>query len=304
MKLDEMTERETNIYRNLQQQKDSVMRNGHECSIGTRRRYNDALDLYCKIMATEFAKQNIKKINNNHLERVVEVLQESGYSKSTVSNTMSAIRYFYRKAIGLKFRIKSNKELGVDSRGKEDRIGPNRAMTEKEKDDLIDCAFNKGRMDFVFGISIANLLGLRIHEVFKLRRSTVKKALKSGKLRTVGKGGLVRYQSLNNKQSDLLKGVLEWSDNGDDRIFVKKNEAHRSIKDMQEFIAKNRDGIQKPGRYKITFHSLRHKYAQDRYRELRDEGLTDLEARYQLTSELGHGRVSVTDVYLKDFSEI
>jgi site-specific recombinase XerD len=300
MKLNEMNDREMNIFKNLQQQKDSIMKNGHEGSIGTRRRYNDALDLFCKIMAIEFSKQNIRKISNHHIERVVEVLQESGYSKSTVTNTMSAIRYFYRKAIGTRFIIKNNRDLGVDARGKEDRIGPNRAMTDKEFDQLTDIAFNHGRMDIVLALDLGKTFGLRIHEVYKMSASIVKEALKTGKLRTVGKGGLIRYQPLdNNKKRSLLEVVLEQKIKSNDKIFVHNHDTHLKIKEIQKFIADNRKEVQEKGRYQVTFHSLRHNYAQSRYQELLNSGMSETESKYTLIREIGHSRLSVCDIYLK-----
>lgn len=46
-------------------------------------------------------------------------------------------------------------------------------------------------------------------------------------------------------------------------------------------------------------HGLRYAYAQRRYQELLSEGLADVDARRQVSRELGHERLSITSLYLQ-----
>lgn len=78
---------------------------------------------------------------------------------------------------------------------------------------------------------------------------------------------------------------------------------------IKDWIANHRekfeDNVQKEiakieGREKTdcTFHGLRHRYARDRYNEEIQKGLTERQARIQVSHKLGHGRDEVTKVYL------
>jgi len=48
----------------------------------------------------------------------------------------------------------------------------------------------------------------------------------------------------------------------------------------------------------LTFHGLRHSWANKRYNELVQSGLSDKDSRAIVSSELGHGRESVTQIYI------
>ncbi|WP_373205608.1 hypothetical protein [Clostridium tertium] len=48
----------------------------------------------------------------------------------------------------------------------------------------------------------------------------------------------------------------------------------------------------------LTFHGLRHFYCQNRYSELVRVGVIDLQARKIVSRELGHYRISITEIYL------
>ncbi len=51
-------------------------------------------------------------------------------------------------------------------------------------------------------------------------------------------------------------------------------------------------------KHPLTFHGLRHTFAAEKYLQLMDEGLDDLDARYAVSRLLGHNRSDVTTVYL------
>src|SRR5690606_19508821 len=87
------------------------------------------------------------------------------------------------------------------------------------------------------------------------------------------------------------------------KVFVKENEkTHEVIKQVQNFIHNYRNQVQedlKNGRANITFHGLRHTYAQERYKELRESGKGDYNAKLTVARELGHFRIEITNTYLK-----
>lgn len=293
MMMKSMTDVETNIYRNLKLQVNAVFRHSHECSYKTRERYKDAMLSFSKFLAIEYRKQNVTKIKNEHIQKYVLHMQKEGYSTSYVTTNLSAIRYFYDKISKGKFIIKSNRELGVDARKHDERIGPDRSISKIELNNLLVKATEIDRKDFVFAIKICENFGLRIHEVYSMRHSQIRDALKSETLKVKGKGGLIRYIPIKDNKI-LLNEIDAYKRTGTDRIFVSKDEkTHLKIKEMQEFVNSSR---KKNENY--TFHSIRHYYAQDLYKYLRSNGMTDFEARMIVANRLGHNRVEVSSIYL------
>lgn len=288
-----MSDKEINIYNNLKMQVNSVFKHSHECSYKTRDRYKDAMYSFSKFLAIEYRKQNITKIKNEHIQEYVLHMQKEGYSTSYVTTNLSAIRYFYDKISKGKFIIKSNRELGVNARIQNERIGPDRSIAKDELTNLLERAKDIGRKDFVLVIKICEKFGLRIHEVYSLRHSQIKEGLKTGDLKVKGKGGLIRHIPIDDNKI-LLNEVDAYKKTGTDRIFVSKEEkTHLKIKEMQEFVnttRRNKEGY--------TFHSIRHYYAQNLYKDLRNKAMTDYEARMIVANRLGHNRVEVSSIYL------
>lgn len=293
MKMKPMTDAEANIYSNLKLQVNAVFKHSHECSYKTRDRYKDAMLSFAKFLAVNYRKQNITKIKNNHVKEYVLHMQSQGYSTSYVTTNLSAIRYFYDKTSKGRFTIKSNRELGVNARKQEERIGPDRSITKSELNGLLERAKHNGRMDFVLEIKVCEKFGLRIHEVFSMRHTQVREALKTGSLKVKGKGGLIRYIPIENNRKLLIE-IDAYKKTGIDRIFVGLEEkTHLKIKELQEFINKSRNEKED-----YTFHSIRHSYAQNLYESLVAKGLTDYEARAIVANRLGHHRVEVSSIYL------
>lgn len=54
----------------------------------------------------------------------------------------------------------------------------------------------------------------------------------------------------------------------------------------------------------LTFHGLRHSYAQERYTHFRELGFSDKQARMRVAVDLGHFRTEITEVYLNRKSNI
>lgn len=293
MMIKPMTDVETNIYRNLKLQVNAVFRHSHECSYKTRERYKDAILSFLKFLAIEYRKQNVTKIKNEHIQKYVLHMQKEGYSTSYVTTNLSAIRYFYDKTSKGKFIIKNNSELGVYARKKDERIGPNRSINKVELDSLLEKAKEIGRMDYILIIKICEMFGLRIHEVYSMRHSQIREALKTGNLKVKGKGGLIRYIPIENNRKLLIK-VSAYKKTGIDRIFVASEEkTHLKIKEMQEFV-----NISRKENENYTFHAIRHYYAQNLYKYLISNGMTDYEARLIVANRLGHNRIEVSSIYL------
>ena len=291
----EMDEKTLNIYRNLSNQIDKVFRHTRQGSIKTRHRYEDGMNHFDKFLAEIFKKQNLKKIENKHLQAYVEQMQESGYSKSYITTNLSAIRYFIDIKGGDSKMLSTNKELGVEHRTREDRIGSNKAWSEDEVRKFVEYAENNGEVRYANMVKLAYSEGLRIHEVARLDKSQLVNALKEDILIVKGKGGLVRNIPIHNKE--LVQRLCDDTKNGY-KVFINKEEqTHKVINNLQVFIYNYNKEFNNSDK-NLTFHGLRHAYAQNRCRELRNKGIDDYNARLKVSKELGHFRVEITEIYL------
>lgn len=299
-KIEDMSQTEFNIYENLKGQVNATFKHSHECAFKTRETYQERMEVFCKFMALEYRKQNICKISNDHLTHYVQFLQDKGLSTSYVTTSMSAIRYFYKKAVGEKFKIKSNKALGVNSRTKDERIGKDRAIKDEEFNDLLEKIRGEGKKEYEYAIKIGRTLGLRVHEFYKMRKSQIREAINNGEIKVKGKGGFIRAIPLGSIEISLLKEVLKDCKSDNDRIFVQKNEkTHIKIKNLEDFIRNCRNEVGQT----YTFHSLRHAYAQNLYKSLLKQGLSDYEARMIVSRRLGHNRLEISEIYLTGIEE-
>lgn len=290
-----MDEKTMNIYRNLNEQIDKVFRHTRQGSIKTRYRYEDGMNHFDKFLAETFKKQNLYKIENKHLQAYVEQMQESGYSKSYITTNLSAIRFFVDVRGGDSKKLSINKELGALPRSRDDRIGSNKAWNDTEVKRFIE--YDNSKNEFRYD-DIVNLLyshGLRVHEVARLDKSQLGDALEKDFLTVKGKGGLIRSIPLSNKE--LVERLYKETKFGE-KVFINKEEkTHKVINNLQVYIYNHNKEFRDSDK-SLTFHGLRHAYAQGRYRKLTQNAFNDYSARLKVSRELGHFRVEITDIYL------
>lgn len=296
--------KEEKIYKNLEKQIERIFRNCRQGSIKTRIRYKDGAKHFAKFLAVVYKKQNMNNISNQSLEAYVEQSQESGYSTSYITTNMSAIRFCVNQIKDSRY-IKSNKELEVNNRTKEDRIGPNRAWTRDQVTKMYRLAIGNGYSRVADIITLAYRQGLRLHEITRLDRATLLDSLRKDKITIKGKGGLIRRVPIRDDLSRKhIKGLIDKTPVNSYKVFVSSNEKTDSvINQVQNFIQNYRGGVIDPGGHQITAHGLRHTYAQERYKELIEKGIREKNARLQVSKELGHFRPEITDIYLKSKEE-
>ena len=77
-----------------------------------------------------------------------------------------------------------------------------------------------------------------------------------------------------------------------------------AINRLQIFIWKHRDEVRDPNNpVKPTFHGLRHSYAAEQYRRMREAGVSRLDAYLRVSKLLGHNRGNVTKLYISSVDE-
>lgn len=294
--MDEKTEK---IYQNLVRQIDRIFRHVRQGAKGTKYRYKDGVKHFAKFIAEAYKKQNLNKIENKHLEAYIEQMIEVGYAKSYISSNLSAIRFFIDQIKDSSY-VKTNAELGAVAKTRDEIIGPNRAWKVEEIKNMQELAILADNERVADMIQVAKDHGFRIHEATRLERVDLQRALKVGYIRIKGKGGLVRDVPVRN--IDHLQKLIDKTSTRQAKIFVYEGErAHQVIEMVQQFIYNNRekvhinDGTDRGG---LSFHGIRHFWAQVRFLELRQQGLNFKEARKKVSRELGHFRAEITDIYL------
>ena len=299
------------VYKNLLAQVEAIYKHSNELSFKTRARYFEATKRFCKFLADNFRLQNFKNVDDRHFRAYVEHLKENN-AAATIQSDLSGIRYFHRKS-GSKNRLSQNKKLNLPKRatGKEDH-----SFLKIEIDSMRQLAITQGRQDVVIAIDFACEFGLRIEEVCTLRVEYLMSALKTGQLVIKGKGGQTRAIDLNAKQREIIQKYLDYARCSGrypkDYLISssEKNGVKREKRSLQNwmsynrkyFIAENRADLSEDGKKKrtetISWHGLRHTYAQRTYAEALEE--RPRKARKIVSENLGHHRTEVTRIYLAD----
>ncbi len=255
--------------------------------------------------------QKMTNVEARHVYDYVEYMKEKGLAPSTIMSDLSGIRKYYRHN-GCKNKLPLNTKLNLEKRevGKYDR-----AWLPQEIERCFALATHMGRMDVVIAMDFMLHFGLRLNEATSLKLSYLIKALNDGQLMVTGKGGYVRVITFDEdgKQRAIVQKWLSYAkasgkQNGE---FLICDKTHRSVdlkkKSMQNWLSRatekvmepNRETIiedgKKPKKDSISFHGLRHTFAQNYLTELRY--MKPKDARLEVSLTLGHKRIEVTRIY-------
>jgi integrase/recombinase XerD len=292
-------------YRNLLAQLNKLARHSKGVSLTTMRQYYHIMDLFLRFLADEYGVQNLSNIAGKHVAAYIEERQLEGKSPSTIKNDIAGIRYYFDQLSLPRHRFPSNQELfekyGV-SLQRRSFGGVNRRWTWEEVNHMIQVALRRERNDIAAMIRLGSGLGLRIHEIVRLNRSDVEKALRTNQLTVKGKGGLIRSIPLTDSMLLLLRNIIVDTERGQ-KIFVPTDrKAHEIIRSAQMFLQQHRQRVEqigaRPKGVSLTFHGLRHLFAFDQYNKFIELGFSESAARYKVAELIGHSREDVTRIYL------
>lgn len=288
-----------NIYLALLAQLDKLARHNRQGSFQTKRRYYEAMQRFCRYLAEEFHLQKLANISGKHLVAYAEHLQNNGKAASTIKTDLAAIRFFHDKMENAKYRLPDNDALGVELERR--RFGGvNRTWSAAEFNRMIGKAVAEGHDDYACAMYLGRFTGLRIHEVFRLDTAAAERALREDAITVKGKGGKIRTVPIEDERVRVaLETMLKCTKRGH-KLFVPDDvPTDRAINSVQLFILKHRDDIADDGREaNLTFHGLRHTYAAVKYHILTENGMSALDAHYEVSRLLGHERPDVTNIYL------
>lgn len=250
-----------------------------------------------ELRACGYFVDHAKNLKPKHVAALVARWQAAGLAAGTLKNRMSWLRRWAAEVGKRSIIPASNDALDIARRA---QFKGNRAKFLRP-DAVAAVTDERVRL----ALRLQQAFGLRREEALKLRICTADRHNRLDLVASWCKGGRGRSIPITHQgQRDLLDEVHRVCGHGS---LIPDDWSYR---DMQKFYdnATQRAGFK-------NLHGLRHWYAQWRYRTLTGEAapaaggrtaadMTDAEAararaaRMQITRELGHGRICVTDVYL------
>ena len=286
------------IYFSLVSQLDKLARHNRQGSFRTKERYYLAFKRFCVFLADEYRLQKLTNISGKHLVHYVQHLQENGRSASTIKTDLAAIRFFHDKISNPKYTLPSNAELGVELERR--RFGDtDRTWSNAEFNRMLARAMAEEKDDFILAFYLARYAGLRIHECFRIDTAIAEQALREGSITIKGKGGKIRTVPINEPIKAAMKNCLDKTERGHKLLVPDDMPTDRAINLLQVFIIKHREDVKDANSDRpMTFHGLRHTYSAEKYRELIESGVPELDAHFAVSRLLGHERADVTNIYL------
>ena len=297
------------IYKNLVSQIDSILAHSNERSFKSRHRYYEAAKRFCRFLADNYRLQKFKNVEDRHFRAYVEYLKENN-AATTIQTDLSGIRYFHKKS-GSKNKLSENDRLDLPKRAvsKEDR-----SWTPEEISKARVVAREMGRVDVEISLDLVPTFGLRIEELCRLKVEHLMHADKNDQLIIQGKGKKVRPIPVDADQKKIIKKHLDYAraagrHPGD--YLISSSEKHgvlhekRSLQNWmsfnrEKFMDENRTDRKEEGKKDrhetISWHGLRHNYAQRRFDEV--SKVSPEKAKKVVSHDLGHGREEVTGIYL------
>ena len=297
---------------NVGRQLEKIFDKTNKGSIETRRRYFEACERFIKEIVPHFRLQKLANIQDKHLEYYANLKLGEGCSSKYVRTELSAIRFMHFITPNTKHELEDSKTFNNRFEFKPSvNRNIDRAWTNEEVKEICDLARLKGKKEYADMIEFTLLSGCRLNEVATLRRHHLEKALREGNLYLINtKGGRPRKVPVGDELRAKIEGLLPTVKRGE-YVFVPEDmKVHILKRQAQDFLVKNRGDIQVTTRENtghnlasgeqgaLTWHGLRHTYAQNFYRDMRNKGYSDKASRHKLTELLGHGRIEITYVYV------
>ncbi|MDA8335091.1 MAG: tyrosine-type recombinase/integrase [Peptococcaceae bacterium] len=290
-----------NATNNILGQFQKTINHCNQGSIKTQARYIDAFRSFLIATVAKYRIRDIKNIQQKHVDSFVSNKLEQGISAKTIKTDLSGIRFWHDQISAAKYQLDrglaGNQKYHLD---KTPQGGVARAWTQSQYEAMKDTAHKLDRENVSAAFVLVRYDGLRVHEITRIDYATAKKAVDTGTLHIIGKGGKERDIPLSEQGKSVLIEAMGKAKPGQKLFISKGQKTHQAIKAVQDFIRRHRGQIEGGlgTRKKITIHGLRHLFAQGLYHKLRKEGYSDKEARLLVSQRLGHERDEVTEIYL------
>jgi integrase len=269
-----------------------------EGSFGTRAlRQRGLVAMAEDLGAMGYRLPDAKSIKGKHVTALVGHWKTGGLSDQTIRNRLTWLRWWSYQVGKPGLLPKTNDTFGLAERG---RFSGNKA---KRLEQAALARVNDPRVQLALKLEAA--FGMRREEALKFRPAIADKGDRIALKASWCKGGRYREIPITHpKQRALLEEVRAVT--GDGSLINKGQNYYQAMKGYENQLIKAGIG---------NAHGYRHAYAQWRYKQLTGwscpaaggrtvdkmtpaEAARDRAARLEVSHELGHGRLDVTDTYL------
>lgn len=241
-------------------------------------------------------------LKGRHVNALLKGWKAKGISIATIKNRMAVLRWWAEK-IGNKGAVKTNAELGIGLR--------NYTTNEDKSASLSSVDLSKLDSYIHASLCLQETFGLRREEamkfqpIFALSGQRISDASFISLKPSWTKGGRARQIPITSEaQRAALAFAMSLAGAAGESLIPANRSYRQHLSIWEQQTASVGIG---------NTHGLRHAYAQRRYKELTgfnppsiegirdlsaEEKLKDLDAREKISAEMGHGRISVTSIYL------
>lgn len=280
-----------NTSKTLLDQVQATFRHTRAGSIKTRERYLETGRRLAKYLGEQYRVSNLRNLSDKHLEGYVRYLQSQNASVSHIKTELSAIR-FIADHVGLKRPLEEARTFNQRMEIGQRHFRGNERLWKPNDLRIIEQAPARIRDVLI----IARDMGLRVHEVHRIDVASARQAIKSEKLTVKGKNGRVRQVPVRGEVKEVLNRAIESTEPGHKLFVPPETGTHQAIAEVQYYIWSHR-----PEGSTARIHGLRHGYAQERFQEFRERGMSQRDAKLAVSELLGHSRIDVVDIYLSSY---
>ena len=265
-------------------------------SYATADAYRDVWRQLGEYSKLEFQIKDLEKLNGDHVQSFLESKIADSVAHSTFMQYAAACEKLETALNGYSdYKHSENHysfsekiaNIREDAHQMLERFDNSRAYTAPEK--IVNSIQNEkhtlaASMQYESGARVHEISLIKPDQINGLREDMITGELK-GYIEIEGKGGKENEIALNAETYHRLENHIR--DNGEFKI---DKDAYRSdLKEAAEKTEQDYNGS----------HGLRWSFAQERFQEVQQHGLTYEEALFRVSEELGHERSDITEHYLK-----
>lgn len=287
---------------NMHRELNSILEHNRDGSFSTQASRKAILhQLADELRALGFFNLSIHGLKPKHVNKVIEFWITSGLKSGTLKNRMSQLRWLCKKINKPAIIRRNNAEYGIENRQYVTNISKAKSLEYSVIDQVKDEHLR-------YSLRLQQEFGLRREEAIKFQPRYALKHGKNGYIKLKAswtKGGRERFIPVRTTgQKKLIAELI---------CFARTGSLIPSDLRYIDQLKKYEGECKRLGLTKL--HGLRHAYAQNRYLKMTgwkapacggakskelspEQKKTDHQARLEISHELGHGRESITAVYL------
>lgn len=259
-------------------------------SVGTAQQYASTWTQVLEYAKENFDMKNIENLTGEHVSAYLDYKNELGLDRQSLEREAAAIGKLQAALERWNGRTDYDLKAGVENVREAIREAPERALDNRAYTDPQEIIKNLPANEVGLAGKIIYESGVRISEATNIYASQVKSLTTDphtgkevGQFEYVGKGGKIGTASISAETFKELKTAI--ASHG--KFEVKQSELRTAL---QTSAGKQYDGR--------GAHGLRWNYAQERFAELQQHGISRDVAKAIVSQELNHERSEITEHYL------